>query len=233
MPTRYTQFGEFFMQGLAKTLAEGTPVEVPHIGQCTVRSVLEPRMHHSNWSMQVSITFPNSYSEMTIGLYTFGSCLMDDTEAIDLPEPTYEGEQDKIYPSEHQDAWFRLLGALEEELEAAGFTVGSSDDSDFYLITDYMPSDGISCSILKPGLVTQDLIDRCQRLAKTEATWNLWIRLGFDFVDKRHKGHNENALVRPDRVAHDYDAHRLQSELPNEVPLLQARGDASQETPSK
>lgn len=225
MPSRYTRFGEFFMQGLAQTLAEGTAIDVPHVGRCVVRSVLEPHMHHSNWSMQVSISFPNSHSDMTIGMYTFGSCLMDDTEKIQLPEPTYTDEQDKIYPNEHQEAWFRLLDSLEAELEAAGYSIGSSDDSDFYLITDYMPSDGISCSVLKPILVTQELIDRCQRLAKNEASWNLWIRLGFDFVDDRYKGHSENILVRPDRVAHDYDSARLQNEFKNEIPLLGAGSD--------
>lgn len=223
MPSRYTRFGEFFMQGLAKALAEGTPVDVPHVGRCTIRNVLEPHMHHSNWSMQVSISFPDSYSEMTIGMYTLGSCLMEDTEKIELPEPAYEDEKDEIYPSEHQEAWFRVLDSLETELEAAGFRVGSADEDDFFLGTDYMPSDGISCSVLKPGLLTEELIARCQRLAKAEAVWNIWIRLAFDFADKRHRGHAENILVRPDRVVHDYDAARLRQEFGEEFPLMETR----------
>lgn len=176
-------------------------------------------MHHSNWSMQFSICFPDSCSEMTIGMYTFGSCLMDDTENIALPQPTYEDERDEIYPNEHQAAWFRLIDALEAELEGAGYSIGSTDDDDFYLVTDYMPSNGISCSVLKPELLTLELIDRCQRLTRSEVEWNLWVRLGFDFVDKRHKGHSENILVRPDRVIHDYDAARLRSEFGSEWSL--------------
>jgi hypothetical protein len=225
MPTRYTRFGEFFMQGVAKALAEGTTIDVPHVGRCVVRNVQEPHLLGSNWGTQVDISFPGSDSQMTIGMYTFGSCLLDDTEAITLPDATYEDEADKEFPTEHQEAWYRVLDALEAELEAAGYAVGSADDSDFYIITDYMPSNGISCSVLKPKHVSHDLISRCQRIVKTESEWNIWIRLEFNFVDKRHKGHNEHVLVRPDRVVHDYDATRLAAEFPNELPLLSA-GDA-------
>ena len=226
MPDRYTRFGEFFMQGLARVLAEGTPVPVPHVGECKVRHVSDPRMHHSNWSMQVDISFPDSYSGMTIGMYTFGSCLMDDTEKITLPEPTYTDENDSIYPKEHQEAWFRLLDSLENELEAQGYRVGSSDDSDVYLITDYMPSDGISASVLKPTQLKPGLIKLCQELVRKEADWKLWIRLAIDFPDPRHHGHSENILVRSDRIVHDYDARRLAAEFPNEIPLLASSSDA-------
>jgi len=225
MPTRYTRFGEFFMQGLAKVLAEGTVIEVPHVGRCLIRNVQEPYLLSSNWGTQVDISFPGSDSQMTIGMYTFGSCLLDDTEAIPLPDPTYEDDADKDYPPEHQEAWYRVLDLLEAELAAAGFTVGSSDDHDFYIITDYMPSAGISCSVLHPKLVSKELISRCQRIAKTESQWNIWIRLEFNFVDKRHSGYSEHVLVRPDRVVHDYDPIRLLAEFPNEIPLL-ATGDA-------
>jgi len=71
--------------------------------------------------MQVDISFPGSYSCMTIGMYTFGSCLMGDTEKITLPEPTYTDDNDSIYTKEHQEAWFRLLDSLESELEAQGY----------------------------------------------------------------------------------------------------------------
>jgi hypothetical protein len=220
MPDRYTRFGEFFIQGLAKTLAEGTSIDVPHVGECKVRHVSEPHMQNSNWSMRVDISFPDSYSGMTIGMYTFGSCLMDDTESIELPEPTFTDENNEIYPKEHQNAWFRLLDSLESELESKGYKVGSSDDCDVYLITDYMPSDGISVSLLKPSIVKLDLISLCQALLRAEPDWNLWIRLAFEFSDQRHKGHSENILVRPDRVVHDYDAARLEKELPGELPIL-------------
>ncbi|WP_295639778.1 hypothetical protein [uncultured Methylibium sp.] len=224
MPDRYTRFGEFFMRGLARTLAEGTPIDVPHVGVCKVRSVVEPRMHHSNWSMQVSISFPDSHSEMTIGMYTFGSCLLPDTEAIKLPAPSYVDENDTLFPKEHEEAWFRLLGAVERELEALGYRLGSDDDSDFYLITDYMPSNGISVSALKPAVLTPDVLDLCQRLARTEAQWDLWIRLAFEFTDKRSTGHAENILVRPDRIVHDYDPVRLFNELGADTPIVVRRG---------
>jgi hypothetical protein len=214
------------MQGLARALAEGAQIEVPHVGTCKVRHVTEPNMHHSNWSMQVSISFPESYSEMTIGMYTFGSRLMRDTEGIELPDPTYIDENDAVYPKEHQEAWFRLLDGLEQELEAQGYRLGSDDDADFFLVTDYMPSNGISVSVLKPHLITPDLVALCQRLAQSEQQWNLWVRLSFEFTDKRNKGHAENVLVRPDRVVHDYNPERLRLEYGREIPLLSICRDA-------
>jgi hypothetical protein len=226
MPSRYTRFGEFFMQGLAKTLAEGTSVDVPHVGKCNVRHVSEPHMHHSNWSMQMSISFPDSHSEMTIGMYTFGSCLMSDTETIALPEPTYTDEADTIFPRQHQEAWYRVLDSLESELERHGFKVGSSDDCDIYLITDYMPSEGISASVLQPSALRSELISLCQTLVRGEPEWNFWIRLALEFTDKRHHGHSENVLVRPDRVVNDFDLARLRREFGTEIPLLEASGDA-------
>jgi hypothetical protein len=220
MPTRYTRFGELFMQGLAKALAEGTTIEVPHVGSCRVSHVADPRMHHSNWSMHVSIAFPNSHSDMTVGLYTFGSCLMDDTESISLPEPTFVDENDTIFPREHQDAWYRLLDSLEAELESGGYKVGSADNCDIYLITDYMPSEGISASLLNVSSAKPELLSICQSLVRKEPKWKFWIRLGFDFVDERHKGDSESILVRPDRIVHDYDAVRLLEEFGADLPAL-------------
>lgn len=52
MPDKFTHFGEFFMQGLAKTLAEGIVVHVPHVGACTVSHVSESRLLQSSWSMR-------------------------------------------------------------------------------------------------------------------------------------------------------------------------------------
>lgn len=221
MPDKFTQFGEFFMQGLAQTLAEGTVVHVPHVGACTVSQVSEPRLLQSSWSMNVDISFPESYSKMTIGMFTFGSCLMKDTELITLPAPTYSNEEDDARQKEHMDAWFRLLESLEDGLGSMGYTIGSSDDCDIYLITDYMPSDGISALALKPSVLKPELIRLCQQLVRQEAKWNFWIRLAFDFPEDRHKGFDENILVRPDRVVHDYDAARMAKEFPGELPVLE------------
>lgn len=226
MPDRYTRFGEFFMQGLAQLLAPGTVVNVPHVGACPIRSQIEPRMHHSNWSMQVDISFPDSYSQMTVGLYTFGSCLLKDTESIALPDPTYLDENDTLFPAEHQEAWGRLLDAIEAELTGRGYKVGSSDECDFYLIEDYMPSEGVSALALKPEAVTQEVIAACQGLAQVEAKWNLWVRFGFEFTDKLSKGHQESVLVRPDRVVRDYDATRLQREYGSRIPFIAVQSDA-------
>lgn len=220
MPDKFTRFGEFFMQGLAKTLAEGTVVHVPHVGACAVGHVSEPRLLQSSWSMNVDISFPESYSNMTIGMFTFGSCLMKDTESITLPAPTYSNEEDDARYKAHMDAWFRLLESLERGLESMGYTVGSSDGCDMYLITDYMPSDGISALALKPSVLKPELIRLCQELLRQEAKWNFWIRLTFDFPKEKHKGFDENILVRPDRVVHDYDAVRLAKEFPGEIPAL-------------
>jgi hypothetical protein len=47
-------------------------------------------MYSSNWWTHVEIAFPgDSSSQMTIRMHTVGSGLMDDTESVDLPEPTY------------------------------------------------------------------------------------------------------------------------------------------------
>lgn len=156
MPDKFTQFGEFFMQGLARTLAEGTVVQVPHVGACTVSYVSESR----------------------------------------------------------------LLQSLEDGLESMGYSVGFSDGCDIHLITDYMPSDGISALALKPSVLKPELIRLCQELVRKEVKWNFWIRFGFDFPKEKHKGFDENILVRPDRVVHDYDAARLAKEFPGEVPAL-------------
>lgn len=221
MPDKFTRFGEFFMQGLAKTLAEGTVVHVPHVGACTVSQVSEPILQQSSWSMNVDISFPESYSNMTIGMFTFGSCLMKDTESITLPAPTYSNEEDDARQQEHMDAWFRLLASLEGGLESLGYSIGSSDDCDIYLVTDYMPSDGISALALKPSVLKPELIRLCQQLVRQEAKWNFWIRLAFDFPEDKYKGFDENILVRPDRVVHDYDAARLAKEFPGELPVLE------------
>ena len=226
MPTRFTRFGEFFIQGLADALAEGTPIDVPHVGRCKVRRIGEPMMGQSNWSTQVAIAFPDSYSEMTIVMYTFGSCLLRDTETIPLPEPTYTDERDDQFPPEHGEAWYRALELLEAKLERAGFAVGSSDDCDLYLITDYMPSQGISASVLKPAALRKDLISICRSVVRAEPSWNFWIRLALEFSDGRHNGHNENVLVRPDRVVKDFDARRLRAVFGQEIPLLRSSRDA-------
>jgi hypothetical protein len=219
MPTRYTRFGEYFLQGIAKLLSEGTAVDVPNVGRCTIVGQVEPRINSSNWFMQVDIGFPNSDSQMTIGLYTLGSCLLEDSENIELPQPTYEDPNDRRYPREHQDAWFRLLNALEDQLHKAGYVVGSSDDNDIYLITDYYPSDGISASLLKPVVVSEVLIELCQKLVKEHTGWNFWIRLGFDFTDKRYNGVSESILIREDRVVYDFNRERLYSEFGNDFAL--------------
>ena len=214
------------MQGLAGLLAPGTAIEVAHVGTCQVRSVIEPRMHHSNWSMQVDISFPNSYSQMTIGMYTFGSCLLDDTETIQLPDPTYEDENDTLFPAEHQEAWGRVLDGVESELVARGYRVGSADDCDFFLIEDYMPSEGVSALVLRPEALTEEVVAACQRIAQSESRWNLWVRLGFDFTDKLSKGYQESVLIRPDRIVLDFDATRLAQEYGARFPYIRARGDA-------
>ncbi|MGS5089694.1 hypothetical protein ACVC7V_24690 [Hydrogenophaga sp. A37] len=221
MPDKFTRFGEFFMQGLAKTLAEGTVVHVPHVGACAVSHVSEPRLLQSSWSMNVDISFPESYSNMTIGMFTFGSCLMKDTESITLPASTDSSEEDDARYKEHMDAWYRLLESLEGELDSMGYTVGSSEGCDIHLITDYMPSDGIYALALKPSVLKPELIRLCQQLVRQEAKWNFWIRLAFDFREDKHKGFDENILVRPDRVVHDYDAARLAKEFPGEIPVLE------------
>ena len=225
MPDRYTRFGEFFMQGLAARLAPGTPIEVPNVGTCVIRQIIEPRMHHSNWSMQVDISFPDSYSQMTVGLYTFGSCLLKDTEAIALPEPTYADENDTLFPAEHQEAWARLLQSLEDAFTSSGFRVGSGDDCDFYLVEDYMPSEGVSALVLRPESLTSEVVAACQVCAQAEAKWNLWVRLGFEFTDKLSTGHQESVLVRPDRVVRDYDGKRLRQEYGTRIPFVAGASD--------
>jgi len=89
-----------------------------------------------------------------------------------------------------------------------------------YLITDYMPSDGVSVSVLKPTQLKPGLVKLCQELVQKEADWKFWIRLSMDFPDPRHHGHSENIRVRSDRIVHDYDARRLAAEFPNQIPLL-------------
>ena len=118
------------------------------------------------------------------------------------------------------DAWYRLLESLERGLESMGFNVGTSDGCDMYLITDHMPSDGISALALKPSVLKPELIHLCQQLVRQEAKWNFWIRLAFDFPEDKHQGFDENILVRPDRVVHDHDAARLAREFPGEIPFL-------------
>jgi hypothetical protein len=212
------------MQGLAGLLAPGTAVEVPYVGTCQIRNVIEPRMHHSNWSMQVDISFPGSYSQMTIGLYTFGSCLLKDTETVQLPDPTYEDENDTLFPAEHREAWVRVLDGVEAELIARGYRVGSADDCDFYLIEDYMPSEGVSALVLNPEALTEEIVAACQRIAKSESRWNMWVRLGFEFTDKLSKGHQESVLIRPDRIVLDLDPLRLAQEYGDRLPYVYAEG---------
>jgi len=226
MPDRYTRFGEFFMQGLADLLAPGTCVNVPHVGTCRIRNVIEPRIHHSNWSMQLDISFPDSYSQMTIGLYTFGSCLLKDTEAIELPDPTYIDENDTHFPAEHQEAWGRLLVGVESELTKLGYRVGSEDACDFYLIEDYMPSEGVAALVLRPEAFTREVVASCQNLVQSEPNWNLWVRFGFEFTDKLSKGHQESVLIRSDRIVHDYNAKRLEQEYGQRIPFVAGASDA-------
>jgi len=213
MPDLYTRVGEYFLQGVAKALSVGTSVQVPHIGECNVVSHLEPRLHQGNWSMQVNIGFPNSHSQMTIGLYTCGSCLLDDVEKYPLPSPTYVDETDREFPPEHQTAWYSLLDDLDDELKAAGLAGGSQDGTDYILVEDYYPSRGISGCLRKPSVVTPNLAKLCQSLLRKHSGWNFWIQFDIELNDSRHHGHNERLLIREDRVVVDMNIQRLQEEL--------------------
>ena len=219
MPTRYTRFGEFFMRGIAAKLTQGTTIDVPNVGRCSVLAQIEPRMNSSQWSMEVDIGFPDSHSQMSIMLCTIGSCLGEDTERIALPDASYEDKADETYPKEHQDAWFTLLGDLETALEAKEYKVGSSDTDDFFIITDYYPSKGISTSILKPSSLTNELVQLCHDLLQQHSGKHFWIQLNLELSDNRHKGHQENILVREDRVVYDLDFKRLRSEFGIEFEL--------------
>lgn len=216
MPDLYTRVGEFFIQGVAKALSVGRQIQVPHIGECKVVSQIEPRLHQGNWSMQVDIGFPNSKSQMTIGLYTCGSCLLDDVEKYTLPQPTYEDETDKEFPPEHQTAWYSLLDDLEKELTAVGLVGGSQDETDYYLIEDYYPSRGISGCLRKPSVITPDIANRCQSLLRKHGGWNFWIQFDLELDDPRYHGHNERLLVREDRVVLDMNIPRLHGEFGTE-----------------
>jgi hypothetical protein len=144
------------MQGLVNALPAGTSIDVPHVGRCRIRSILEPAMYSSNWWTHVEIAFPgDSSSQMTIGMHTFASGLMDDTESIDLPAPTYADKNDDLYPKEHEAAWYRALDRLEHELKSRGVNIGSSDDNDVHITSNYMPSDGSSARRLAWSLCIQ------------------------------------------------------------------------------
>lgn len=107
-------------------------------------------MYNSNWWTHVENAFPgDSSGQMTIRVRTVCSGLMDDTESIDLPAPTYADKNDDLYAKEHEAAWDRALDRLEHKLKSRGVTLGSSDDNDVYSMTNYMPSDGSSAR--RPG----------------------------------------------------------------------------------
>jgi hypothetical protein len=133
-----------------------------------------------------------------------------------LPEPDFEDDLEKEFPKEHQEAWFKLHGELEDLLTEMGLTGGYEDGSDFYLIDDYYPSRGISGSLHKPGVVTVDLVRRCQELLQQHSGWDFWIQFDLDFKDPRYKGKDERVLIREDRVVYDWDKERLLREFPGE-----------------
>lgn len=143
---------------------------------------------------------------------------------IDHPaSANYSIQEDDARQQEHMDAWFRFLASLEAWLESMGYSIGSSDDCNLYLITDYMPSDGISALALKPSVLRSELIGLCQERLRQEVKWNFWIRLAFDFPKDKHHRFAENILVRPDRVVHDYDTARLAKEFPGEIAALEEK----------
>lgn len=214
MPSRYSRFGQVCTLALRDHFSSIGTIEVPSVGVCTVENVLEPYINSSTWSFTFDLRFPNSYSSMTLGVFTFGSCLMDDTEQVQLPPADFEEETEKEFPKEHQDAWCALRDAVREELTGLGLRDGSDDDSDFYLIDDYYPSRGIAGSLHNPAAVTFDLASRCQSLLQKHAGWNFWIQFDLDFSAPDYAGRDERLLIREDRIVLDMNVARLEREFP-------------------
>lgn len=215
MAELYTRIGQLMTKALAEQLS-GAEIDVPHVGRCKVVNVQPPHIANGNWLFTLDIGFPNSNSQYTLGVSTFGSCLLDDVRQLPLPEPDFEDDLEKEFPKEHQDAWFTLHDELEDLLTELGLTGDHEDGSDFYLIDDYYPSRGISGTLNKPAAITPELVRRCQDLLKKHTGWNFWIQFEFDFKDPRHKGKDERLLVREDRIVFDFDQTRLRREFPGE-----------------
>jgi hypothetical protein len=216
MPSRYSRFGQLFTRALQARFSEIGEVVVPSIGRCRVESVLDPHIHNGTWSFTFDLQFPNSYSSMTFGVFTFGSCLLEDTDELQLPEVDFEDQTDKEFPKEHQDAWFNLLEALREGLEERGLKVSSADERDFHLVEDYYPSRGISGTLHSPKIVTTDLALWCQALLRQHAGWRFWIQFDLGFSRPEYMGYDERLLIREDRIVLDMNLERLRTEFPNE-----------------
>lgn len=234
MPTLFTRVSEFFMQGIADALSVGSSIRVPHIGECEITGHLGPDLGPSGWSMQIDFAFPHSHSQMTVCLFTFGSCLLDDVKQYALPEPTYKDVTDEEFPPAHQAAWHELREEVHRELNAMGLTYGFEDEKepDYYLIDDYLPSSGISGNLNKPGLLTPTLAKLCQSLLKKHSGWNFWIRFDLVFKDPRYRGRSEGLLIREDRIVLDMNLQRLHEEFGSAIgwPLDPANRNNVQQT---
>jgi hypothetical protein len=215
MAELYTRIGQLMTKAVAEHLT-GSDIDVPHIGRCKIVSVQPPHIHSGNWLFTFDVAFPNSNSNFTLGVSTFGSCLLDDVKKIPLPAPDFEDELEKEFPKEHQEAWFKLHESLEDLLTQLGLKGGSEEGSDFYLIDDYYPSRGISGSLHKPRVVAPNLVKQCQELLKQHSGWDFWIQFDLDFKDTRYKGKNERVLIREDRIVFDWDKQRLEREFTGE-----------------
>lgn len=53
------------------------------------------------------------------------------------------------------------------------------EETDFYLIEDYYPSEGITGSLHRPSALTEDLARRCQELLKKHSDHDFSIRIEF------------------------------------------------------
>jgi hypothetical protein len=223
MPSRYSRFGQIFSRALQARFSEMGEVAVPSIGTCRVENVLDPYIHNGAWSFTFDLQFPNSYSSMTFGVFTFGSCLLGDTEGLQLPEVDFEDPTDTEFPKEHQDAWFNLLDALREGLKERGLKDSAADDWDFHLVDDYYPSRGVSGTLHKPQAVTADLALWCQSLLRQHGGWRFWIQFDLGFSRPEYMGRDERLLIREDRIVLDMNLARLRTEFPNEF-LWEAEG---------
>jgi hypothetical protein len=216
MPDLYARIGQLVMKAVAEQLAKIPSIKVPHVGRCTIDNVEPPGIHAGNWSFNFDVKFPKSSSQLTLCVFTSGSCLLDDVERLKLPPPDFEDDLEKEFPKEHQEAWVALREALYKELKSLGLKAGSTKGSDYLLVDDYYPSRGISGSLHKPKIVTSKLAARCQELLKKHGGWDFWIQFDLYFKDRRYKGKHEHLLIREDRIVLDANIARLEREFPGE-----------------
>jgi hypothetical protein len=171
----------------------------------------EPYITRGAWAFAFDVELPKDEGTLMFMLAQIGSGF--DHEKVTLPLPPKDFEDRREFPPEHQDAFFKLLDDVEDELERRGFI--QSGDGDFTVNSDYYPSRGVTVWVRQPKVLSRALARTCQAMLQ-DRPFPFWISFDLCFDDPAYRGENEALLIRRDRIVEDWNVDRLRQEFPDQ-----------------